>query len=155
MKRNSSSSLQCFMSCLLEEHSVSVSDIEIQSDNAKRPTSVRSLSISSLNSDETDGSGHSRVSHCQDDAETGQTSPQQKRGRTQKARWDRWDADCEKQLVTPRRCRSPMNLSEMITFMDISASQDVPLKFPLRTSEASNSDDSVHELLDDVLAILR
>ena len=150
MKRNNSSSLQSFMCCLLEEHSATSYDIQI--DNAKRPMSARSNSVSSIQTEPTsDGSGHSRGS-------IGQSSRRQDsetyRGRPRKSRWD---ADCEKTLVTPRRCSSPMNLSKMMPYMDLtgSGSEGATLRLPSTPSDESKSDESVHELLDDVLAILR
>ncbi|CAJ1949257.1 unnamed protein product [Cylindrotheca closterium] len=143
MTRNS---LQSFMSCLLEEHSVSASDIDIQIDNAK---SSRSLFSSCSDND---GSGHSRSLDSSLRRDSDPLSPKQIRGRAKK---DRWDSSCEKQLTTPKRCSSPMNLSKMITFMDLQSSGDAPLKFPSRSREDNHSDESVHELLDDVLAILR
>src|SRR6056300_271430 len=80
MKRDSSSSLQSFMCCLLEEHSITSYDIQI--DNAKRPMSARSNSVSSIHTESnSDGSGHSRGSMGRQDAETS-------RGRTRKSRWD-------------------------------------------------------------------
>lgn len=136
------------MSSLLEEHSVSVNDIDIQNDNARRPMNSRSMSVSSLYNDENDGSGHSRTSLSH--SYRSDTTKQQ-RGRAQKSRWD---SDCEKQLETPRRCESPMNLAKMITFMDLPASHDMPLKFPSRSSDDTKLDDSVHGILNDVLAIL-
>lgn len=142
------SSLQSFMSGLLEEKSMT--SIEIHSDNA-RQLSASSHGMGFLygnESSEGDRDHHeSQLSRC---ATLVPMSPSAQARKT-KSRWDSKVA--EKQLVTPKRSNSPARLT-MLNMMDLPSIEDFSLSPSSEAEERKNSYVTIAELFAEVLAIL-
>lgn len=149
------------MSGLLEEKSMA--SIDIQSDNAKPLSPNSSLSFKRCS---TRSLYSSQSSEHDDDREqqypsyppldhgesVNQIMPSWSLKRAQKT--SRWDSIAtQKSLKTPKRMHSPRRLVRMLTRMDLPSIDDFSLSLDSESQERSNSEGTIQELLDDVLAI--